>query len=45
MYLGGGMNLGNFQPNVLEKQGGKNFALANFCFVVQSEWHGIELGG
>ena len=36
MYLGGGMRLENFQPNALEKQGGKNFALANFDFVMQS---------
>jgi hypothetical protein len=27
MYLGGGMKLGNFQPNALGKQGGKNFRL------------------
>jgi len=34
--LVGGMWLGNFQPNVLGKQGGKNFALASCGFVVQS---------
>jgi hypothetical protein len=45
MYLGGGIKPGNFQLNALGKQGGKNFALANFGFVVQSEWHGIKLGG
>jgi hypothetical protein len=36
MYLDGGLKPGNFQPNVLRKQGGKIFALAKCDFATQS---------